>query len=273
MNLSPLDPKIFLSIVIPAHNEEKSLPITVQAIADHFKEKAVFDFEILVINDNSSDGTEAVLKELEASIPYLRHVNNAPPNGFGQALKKGIHEFRGEALCFVMADLSDSPQDIYAYYTELKRGAECVFGSRFIAGSKVLDYPFIKLVLNRLANTFVQYLFWLPHNDMTNAFKAYRREVIEGLFPILSCHFNITVELPLKAIVRGYSFHTIPISWTNRVHGISKLKIKEMGSRYLFIVLYVWLEKYLSRGDYLRKRSQNKNQIRSLPPHSKTPAA
>ena len=74
--------------------------------------------------------------------------------------------------------------------------------------------------------------------------------MIEGCRPFLSPHFNLTVELPLKAIVRGYTWTVIPITWRNRRTGRPKLKIKEMGSRYFFICLYVWLEKYFSRGDY-----------------------
>ncbi len=98
-------------------------------------------------------------------------------------------------------------------------------------GSKVTDYPLHKLALNRLANWFIRVLFHIPYNDITNAFKCYRREVIEHVQPLLSPHFNLTVEMPLKAIVRGFSFAVVPISWTNRQTGISKLKIKEMGSR------------------------------------------
>jgi dolichol-phosphate mannosyltransferase len=127
---------------------------------------------------------------------------------------------------------------------------DCVFGSRFIKGGEVIDYPVPKLVVNRLANLFIKVLFRIKLNDTTNAFKAYRAEVIEGCRPFLSAHFNLTVELPLKAIVRGFSWEVVPISWRNRQSGVAKLKIKEMGSRYLFIVLYVWLEKYFSRGDY-----------------------
>jgi len=155
-----------------------------------------------------------------------------------------------------MADSSDSPQNIVDYYYNLQQGYDCVFGSRFIKGGKVIDYPVHKLMINRLANLFIKILFGLKLNDTTNAFKAYRREVIEGISPILSHHFNLTVEIPLKAIIRGYSYQIIPITWENRKAGVSKLKIKEMGSRYLFIVLSIWLEKYLSRGDYRRENYQ-----------------
>ncbi|MDX2128570.1 MAG: glycosyltransferase family 2 protein [Chloroherpetonaceae bacterium] len=248
--------KPFFSIVIPAHNEEGSIEETLRAIATRFQKELIDDYEILVINDNSRDKTEEILKSLSAEIPQIRYLNNTPPNGFGFAVRKGLENFEGEAVAIVMADLSDHPDDIVVYYKKIKEGYECVFGSRFIKGGKVYDYPTFKLGLNRLANWFIKTLFNIKHNDMTNAFKAYRREVLNGLQPLIAYHFNLTVELPLKAIVRGYNFAVVPISWTNRKAGESKLKIKEMGSRYLFIVLYIWLEKMLSRGDYKRKPIQ-----------------
>jgi dolichol-phosphate mannosyltransferase len=179
-------------------------------------------------------------------------IENPRAGGFGHAVLAGLEAFSGDAVCIVMADASDDPADVVTYYRKLEEGYECVFGSRFIPGSRIVDYPPHKLVVNRLANWFVKLLFGLRLNDVTNAFKCYRREVIEGLTPILSKHFNLTVELPLKAIVRGYTYAVVPVSWHNRTTGVSKLKIKEMGSRYMFIVLYVWLEKLLSRGDYRR---------------------
>lgn len=247
--------KPFFSIVIPAYNEAGIIETTVRAIVRKFEAEAVRDYEILVVNDNSKDGTEAVLQKLSAEFANVRYVNNTPPNGIGFAVRKGLEHFSGNTMAIVMADLSDSPDDILTYYRKFKEGAECVFGSRFIKGSKVLDYPKAKYLPNRMANYFIRTLFHIKHNDITNAFKGYRREVIDGIRPILSHHFNITVELPLKAIVRGYTFETVPISWTNRTVGKSNLKLKEMGSRYLFIVLYVLMEKWLSRGDYVRKQS------------------
>lgn len=246
----------FFSIIIPAHNEEEVIEKTCRVIGETFIKNNINDFEILVVNDNSSDGTGAILESMAAQCSWLRFVNNLPPNGYGFAVRKGLASFRGEVACIVMGDLSDSPEDIMAYYWKAKEGWECVFGSRFMRGSRIVDYPRFKLLLNRLANWLIKVLFLIPSNDITNAFKCYRREVIEGIQPLLSQHFNLTVEMPLKAIVRGYNYTVIPISWTNREAGVSKLKIKEMGSRYLFVVLYVWLEKMLSRGDYRRKKTQ-----------------
>jgi len=139
------------------------------------------------------------------------------------------------------------------YRTLIEKNVDCCFGSRFIKGGKTVDYPKFKLFLNRVFNVFIQIVFGLRYNDVTNAFKMYRKEVIQGIKPFLSHHFNLTVELPLKSIVRGYSFAVVPNTWTNREAGVSKLKIKEMGSRYLFIVLYCLIEKWLSRGDYRKK--------------------
>jgi dolichol-phosphate mannosyltransferase len=244
-----------LSVVIPAHNEEGNLCVTVPALAQAL-EAAGITYEIVVVNDNSSDGTKAELLELEARFPHLRHVDNTPPNGFGFAVRRGLAEFRGEAVAVVMADMSDSPDDLVTYWRTLQEGYDCVFGSRFIKGGKVVDYPLHKLLLNRMANTFIRVLFGLKLNDTTNAFKCFRREVIAGIQPILAHHFNLTVELPLKAIIRGYSYAVVPISWHNRKTGVSKLRIREMGSRYLFIVLYCLIERLLSRGDYRTRPTQ-----------------
>ena len=153
-----------------------------------------------------------------------------------------------------MADGSDSPCDVVTFFRTLEKGYDCVFGSRFIRGGKTVEYPKFKLIINRMANLFIQIVFGIKYSDVTNAFKAYRRDVIDGLRPFLSHHFNLTVELPLKAITRGYTYTVLPNTWTNRKGGKSKLKLKEMGSRYLFIVLYALIEKWLSVGDYKKKK-------------------
>ena len=217
-----------LSVVIPAYNEEGHIEQTVRELHTALA-LAKIKHEILVINDNSRDRTEEVLKAVQRNIPELRYINNAPPNGFGYAVRAGLAGFYGEAVAIVMADGSDLPKDLVAYHRKLEEGFECVFGSRFMRGARVVDYPLPKLMLNRVANFFIRSLFLMRYNDVTNAFKLYRRSVIAGLQPLLSYHFNLTVELPLKSIVRGYSYAVVPTSWLNRTAGVSKFKIKEMG--------------------------------------------
>ena len=247
------NPLNLLSVVIPARDEEESLPPTIAGLTAHLEREGV-PHEIVVVDDGSRDRTWEVLQELKARHPALSPTRNASgAHGFGRAVVWGLDHSRGDAVVVMMADASDAPEDAVTYWRLLNQGYDCAFGSRFVAGGSVHDYPRIKLLVNRLANLLVRIGFNIPLNDTTNAFKAYRRTVIDGCRPFLAPHFNLTVEIPLKAIVRGYSYAITPISWRNRRHGVAKLKIKEMGSRYFFICAYVWLEKYFSRGDYRRK--------------------
>jgi dolichol-phosphate mannosyltransferase len=180
-------------------------------------------------------------------------VQNLGLHGFGRAVICGINAVEGDAVVVMMADESDDCRDVVGYWEKLNEGYDAVFGSRFIKGGGVIDYPKVKYAINRLGNLFIKLLFRIRLNDTTNAFKAYRRTTLEGLQPFLSPQFNLTVELPLKTIVRGYSWTVVPITWRNRRHGIAKFRIREMGSRYFFIVCYCWLEKYFSRGDYRKE--------------------
>ena len=240
-----------LSVVIPARDEEEALPSTVEHLHVELRLHQV-PHEIVVVDDGSADRTWEVLEELAGRIPTLRPVHNPGPHGFGRAVIRGLDQSTGDAVVVMMADESDDVRDVVRYWHTLNEGHDCVFGSRFLKGGGVIDYPALKLVLNRLANLFIRIVFRIKLNDTTNAFKAYRRTVVDGCRPLLAPHFNLTVELPLKAIVRGFSWTVIPITWRNRRSGVAKLKIREMGSRYFFICAYVWLEKYFSRGDYRR---------------------
>jgi dolichol-phosphate mannosyltransferase len=248
--LRPLGgPLRLLSIVIPARNEEGCIESTVGDLYRELQRRQV-PHEIVVVDDGSTDSTWSKLQALKQGIPTLKPVQNHGAHGFGRAIIYGFDHMAGDAVVVMMADASDDSKDAVRYWELLNEGWDAVFGSRFVKGGKVVDYPWLKLRINRLANLFLRLLFGYKLNDTTNAFKAYRRDTIDGCRPLLSPHFNLTVELPLKTIVRGFSWTTMPITWRNRQTGVSKLKIKEMGSRYLFICLYVWLEKSLSRGDY-----------------------
>jgi dolichol-phosphate mannosyltransferase len=241
-----------LSVIIPARNEQDALPSTVEHLFVELRRNGI-PHEIVVVDDGSMDATWDVLCSLMDEIPTLAPQRKQQPHGFGHAIVHGIHKCSGDAVCIMMADESDDCRDVVRYWHILNEGYDAVFGSRFVKGGGVIDYPWVKLMLNRMANQFLRRLFKVQLNDFTNAFKMYRSHTIEGLKPFLSAHFNLTIELPLKAIIRGYSFGILPNSWRNRKAGESNLKIKEMGSRYLFILLYILIEKYLSRNDYLKK--------------------
>ncbi len=243
------DEPLKLSVVIPAHNEEGSIAQTVGDITRTLRREEI-DYEIVVVDDGSADRTAAIVSELAGRDQRVRCVTSPYRNGFGFAVRAGLASYTGDAVAIMMADGSDSPEDLVSYYRLLLAGYDCAFGSRFMHGGSTHSYPWFKLVINRVVNSGIRIAFGHGYNDTTNAFKAYRREVIDNIQPLISHHFNLTVEMPLKAIVRGHSYAITPISWTNRTSGSSKLSLKEMGSRYLFIVLYVFFEHHLSRGDY-----------------------
>ena len=244
-----------LSIVLPAYNEEGSIEETLRTLYAKLQEEQI-DHEIVVVNDNSMDNTLGLLTTIQETIPTLVVHTNYGPNGFGYAIRYGLERFQGDCVAIMMSDLSDDPADLVAFYRKMvAENLDCVFGSRFIRGGATYDYPKHKYLINRFANTLIRLLLGMSYNDSTNAFKLYKKTTIQGLKPFLSAHFNLTIELPLKAIIRGFSYGVLPNSWRNRKAGESNLKIKEMGSRYLFILLYVIIEKYLSRNDYLKREA------------------
>ncbi len=239
-----------LSVVIPVHNEADSIGETARSIYHTLLEQNI-EHEIVIVNDHSIDRTAEVLRELAIEIPTLISYENEWQGGFGYAVRFGLEKFDGNCVAIMMADLSDDPFDLVRFYKEMKTSkVDCVFGSRFMKGSKIVDYPFHKLILNRIANNLIRLAIGIRYNDSTNAFKLYKRETIEGLKPFLASHFNLTIELPLKSIVRGYSYRVLPNSWRNRKSGVSKFQIREMGSRYFFILMYCFIEKFFSKGDY-----------------------
>lgn len=237
-----MKPLELLSVVIPARDEEGCICSTVEHLHLELRLNNI-PHEIVVVDDGSTDNTWILLQDLKETVPTLKPVRNQGLNGFGRAIICGLDNMGGDAVVIMMADESDECRDVVRYWQELNNGYDCVFGSRFIRGGGTIDYPKGKLFLNRCANKFLQIIFGVKLNDTTNAFKAYRKEVIDGCRPLIAPHFNLTVEIPLKAVVRGYSWIVIPITWRNRRTGVAKLKIREMGSRYLFICLYVWLER------------------------------
>ena len=232
------------SVLIPAKDEAANLEATVSKVSNLLRARRI-PHQILVVNDHSIDESALVLKSLKKQIPELTVVDNQDNTGFGRAIKHGLMHVTGDAVAILMADESDRYEDLVVYWNELQEGVDAVFGSRFIEGGEVIEYPYFKLVLNRLVNWGIRVLFSIDLNDTTNAFKAYRMSAIRSLGPIASNNFNITVELPLKLVINRMSWKVVPTVWTGRSFGNSKLKLKEMGSQYLLTIAYLWFNKLL----------------------------
>jgi dolichol-phosphate mannosyltransferase len=245
--------QLLLSIVIPAHNEEHNLAPTVEELSRVLDDEGI-PFEMILVNDNSTDGTQGVAEALAARRPELRVVARKRLGGFGRAIRAGLAIFRGDAVVVVMADRSDDPHDVVRYYRKIEEGYDCVFGSRFRPGSTLSGYPPRKLVANRLVNKGIQLLFWTGFNDLTNAFKAYRRNVILECGPYSSSHFNLSIEMSLNALIRRYHIAEIPIHWYGRTWGASNLSVFRMGRRYLSVLLKLFFERMLVSDDILEER-------------------
>ena len=197
------DNRLLYSILIPAYNEAQNLPPALPALATQLRNEEI-PFELLVVNDISRDDTPEILGGLSREYPELHVVHNTPPGGLGRAIRCGLRHFKGDVVAIVTADSSDAPEDVVACYRKIEEGYDCVFGSRFRKDSKVSMYPPVKLFFNRIVNHALRMLFMTRHNDLTNAFKVYRRHVIDSISPLQAAHFNITIEMSLSALIRKF---------------------------------------------------------------------
>ena len=223
-----------LTILIPVRDEEENVKIISKEIIDKILCK---NYEILFVNE--------VILDIMKNEVSIRYINNQK-KGLGGAIQEGIKESEGKFVCIMMSDSSDTVEDLNTYYNTISSdNFDAVFGSRFIKGGRTVNYPLIKYILNRLGNRLAQFLMWSDLNDFTNGFKIYKKEVLDQLNPLVSESFNIFFELPLKIISRNYKYKIIPIEYYNRTVGEAKFKIDELGSKYLFTLLYCFLEKIL----------------------------
>ena len=231
-----------LSILIPLRDESDNLDNIVGRFDQNLQS---INYEVIFVNDFSSDNTLQKAKTISSKKKNYKVYDNQK-KGLGGALNLGIEKVQGEYTCIMMADLSDDIDDLKAYYKKISQNEhDAIFGSRFMRSSKVKDYPLNKLILNRIFNFFVKVLFLNKYNDFTNAFKIYRSDILKSFIPLISESFNIFLEMPLKIISRGYKYEIIPINWYNRKKGKTKFNIKELRSKYLFTLIYCFIEKIL----------------------------
>lgn len=231
-----------LSIIIPARNEADNLEDILNYFSINLKD---IEYEVLIINDFSSDDTFEKANRLFKKNTNFKIINNVK-KGLGGAINLGIQRSNGTKICIMMADLSDDINDLRKYNNLInEKNLDAVLGSRFFKNSIVKDYPLRKFLLNRIFNLIVSFIFWNKYNDYTNAFKIYKKDVLQTLQPFVSESFNIFLEIPLKIISRNYNYEVISINWFGRKKGKAKFKIKELRSKYLFTLLYCVLEKIL----------------------------
>lgn len=239
-----LEPVQLFSIVMPAYNEDGVIEQTLLELISHLNNYD-FQYEIIVINDGSTDQTEAILNKIEAIHDVVSHVNNEGPGGYGYAIRKGLEAYRGGAVVIVTSDGSDAPKDIAAYFSKIQEGYECAFGSRFIPGTSVSGYPKFKLLINRMANRLLSWLLHSPYNDFTNGFKCYRRQVIDDMQPLVTGQFNITIELSVSATLGGWNYAIVPTDWTQRDAGDSSFHMNKLLKPYALTLVYCLTRSYL----------------------------
>lgn len=227
-----------LSIVIPAMNEEGTIRPVVTGYIEDLR-KARIPFEVVIVNDVATDNTGAVLEALTGELQELRAFNRRDGDGYGSAVALGIEKSRGEYVVISSADACNGSDDVVRYYESLERGNDAVFGSRFMRGGSVRDYPRFKLVVNRASNQLLRVLFGFKFNDYTDGFKGYRKSLLEKCKPFFSTKFNITIELSLKAILLTDKIEQVPTNWSGRHWGASKLSILKVLRYYVASLLFV----------------------------------
>jgi len=227
-----------VSVVIPAYNEGETLTATVADLLGALRGAGVSS-ELVIVNDGSSDNTEAVIKALQTAYPEVKGVNNAPMHGYGYAVRRGIENARGGTIAIVMADGSDTPADLLRYLELIRQGFDCAFGSRFGGGAKVENYPKLKMLVNRLGNYIMAKLAKSKYDDFTNGFKAYRREVVDSMQPLRSGQFNLTVEMSMKAVLSGARFAVTANDWKQREAGASSFNV--LRQSFLYLVTIDWV--------------------------------
>jgi len=250
-----------LSIVIPACNEAENIKDCLDALRRSLTPVPEIDYEIIVVDDNSSDDTAEIVRREQQSDESIRLVCRTDSRGYGRAVRSGLEVVTGNVAIPFMADLSDDPEDVIRYYRTIKEGYDCVFGSRFLRESRVTGYSLGKLIVNRLVNRLLQLLFLTPFNDLTNAFKAYRMKVIRTCGPYEGSHFNLTLEMSLSALSRRYLIAQIPISWNGRKKGTSKLRLLSMGRRYFATLMHAFFDHWLISDDLLQERLASERKL------------
>ena len=222
-----------LSIIIPAHNEQDNIVEVINKI----EEALEIPYELVVINDHSTDNTKELVGNLSKKYNNILLVENNLNKGFANAIKAGFYKANGDVVIPIMADLCDDLSIVSKMFDKINEGYDVVCGSRYIKGGFRLGGSKIKGFLSCFVGWSLYYLLGLPTHDIANAFKMYRKKVIDSID--IKCEsFETSMEIPLKAYYLGFKMTEVPTVWRERTKGKSNFSMFKLLPNYL--KLYIW---------------------------------
>ena len=230
-----------ISVVLIAHNEEKVIGKSIEGLLGNYRDKI---FEVIVVDDVSTDKTAEVVESWMKSEPKVRLVRREPPCGVGRAIKAGFRNVNPKATYVLTmdSDFIDSIGDVGLLIARMEKGdCDGVIGSRFIEGSRLEAYPFTKKMMNRIFHGLVRFLFGIKQHDLSNNFKMYKRGIVESM-PWKSDDFALNAETGILPILSGYKVCEVPVAWIGRSEemGKSKFKLFKVGWGYVKVIPYAW---------------------------------
>lgn len=215
-----------LSVVIPAYNEEKRIADTLQNL-DSYLEKQPYDYQIVVVVNNSHDRTYDVVKELEATTVQKATAMNLKEGGKGNAVKRGILESAdGDVVMFMDADNATPISEIEKFIPYFEQGYDVVIGSRYTNPDLVkVRQPLYRIVLSRMSNLLIQFLAVPGIKDTQLGFKAFTAQAARDIFPdVTVLRWGFDMEVLTIALARGHKIKEVGVSWTEHGGGHVPLK-------------------------------------------------
>jgi dolichol-phosphate mannosyltransferase len=237
-----------VSVVIPCHNEDMNIGPLIERLFELYGD---YIHEIVPVDDNSRDGTAAVIARYAAADARVRPIYRTPPNGVGRAIAAGYHAATGAWVLSMDCDFQHLLPEIRDMFDLAAAGAPVVVGSRFSRRSVLLNYPLPKIVSNRAFHVLAQFVMGRRFRDLTNNLKLMRREVSERL-EFTQPGFSVNAETGLQPILMGYPVVEAPISWINRSFdmGSSSFKLIRVGGGYAGVLWNVFRARVFGSGPY-----------------------
>lgn len=217
-----------LSIIIPVYNEGEVIEKTIQGV----EIKVKIPHELLIIYDTDRDTTIKPTRQLQKKYQNVKLIKNIYGKGALNALKTGLQKALGEAVCIMMADLTDDPVVLNQMYRKYEEGFDVIAASRYMKGGRQIGGPLIKRILTQTAGISLHFLVGLPTHDATNSFRLYSKKFLDAVKIESDGGFELAIELTVKAHFGGYKVTEVPTTW--------RYLAKE--SRFY---LAKWLPKYL----------------------------